>query len=134
LALALGAALFELRPAALVPALLWSSFSGAVLLPLFLLVQTLGQTKRSASILASVLVFPLMMLGGSFFPFEAMPSWMASIGSSTPNGLALVQFRELLAGESELSGLLRATGVLLLFATTCTSLTLYRARRRFQEA
>ena len=30
--------------------------------------------------------------GGSFFPFETMPDWMASFGQLTPNGWALVQF------------------------------------------
>ncbi len=134
LALALGAAVFELRPSRLVPALLWASFSGTVFLPLFLLVQTFGRTKRAAGILASVLVFPLMMIGGSFFPFEAMPGWMAGIGRSTPNGLALVQFRDVLTGTAEPAGLLRALAVLSLFAAVCGLLTLRRARSRFLEA
>ena len=134
LGLAVGAGVFELRPTRLLPALLWSSFSGAVFLPFFLLVQTLGSTKRAAGILASVLVFPLMMIGGSFFPFEAMPSWMANIGRSTPNGLALVQFRDVLSGTTELTALASDAGVLLLFAAGCLLLTVHRARRRFEGA
>jgi ABC-type multidrug transport system permease subunit len=43
-------------------------------------------------------VFPLIMIGGSFFPFEAMPPWMANIGRWTPNGLAVIQLKQLLFG------------------------------------
>jgi ABC-type multidrug transport system permease subunit len=39
------------------------------------------------------------MIGGSFFPFEAMPPWMAAIGAWTPNGLALLRLKALLFGE-----------------------------------
>jgi hypothetical protein len=31
-------------------------------------------------------LFPLLMAGGSFFPFEALPDWIAAIGRRTPNG------------------------------------------------
>ena len=49
--------------------------------------------------LSSVVVFPLMMLGGSFFPFEAMPGWMAAVGQWTQNGLAVARLKDLLYGE-----------------------------------
>jgi ABC-type multidrug transport system permease subunit len=46
-----------------------------------------------------MIIFPLMMLGGSFFPFESMPAWMAAVGRWTPNGLGVTQLKELLYGD-----------------------------------
>jgi len=43
-----------------------------------------------------VLIFPLMMIGGSFFPFEAMPDWMAAVGRLTPNGWALEHLKRII--------------------------------------
>lgn len=130
-AIGLGAALFDVAPGQLAPAWAWATLSGAMLLPLFLFVQTLGQNKRAAGILANVLVFPLMMIGGSFFPFEAMPDWMSAVGRLTPNGLAVTHFKAILTGQLDLprlfmdGGLLVAAGVVLFF------LTCRRARLRF---
>lgn len=134
LSLALGAAVFGVAPAMLAPALVWSTLAGAVLLPMFLFVQTLGQTKRAAGILANVLVFPLMMVGGSFFPFEAMPGWMANVGRMTPNGLAVTRFKEILGGELDLAGLALDAALLLAMGAVFFFLTLRRARGRFLAA
>ena len=51
------------------------------------------------------LMFPLMMVGGSFFPFEAMPAGMAFVGRMTPNGWALEQLKRILLGKVEISSL-----------------------------
>jgi ABC-type multidrug transport system permease subunit len=48
----------------------------------------------------NLLVFPLAMLGGCFFPFEVLPEWLARIGKWTPNGLAVVQFKDVLLGSA----------------------------------
>jgi len=39
------------------------------------------------------------MLGGSFFPFEAMPGGLARVGRLTPNGWALTVFKQILDGS-----------------------------------
>ena len=44
-------------------------------------------------------MMPLLMIGGSFFPFDMMPESLAQIGRFTPNGWAL----------TELIGILRDT-------------------------
>jgi ABC-type uncharacterized transport system permease subunit len=49
-----------------------------------------------------------MMIGGSFFPFEAMPAWMAAIGQWTPNGLAVLRLKDLLYGAPSTAALLVA--------------------------
>jgi ABC-type multidrug transport system permease subunit len=41
-------------------------------------------------------LFPLMMIGGNFFPLEAMPDWMARIGRFTPNGWSMQQLKSIL--------------------------------------
>jgi ABC-type multidrug transport system permease subunit len=80
-------------------ATMWCAFAGATLIALMTLLQTLAGSQRGAEMLATLVVLPLMMLGGSFFPFEAMPAWMAAIGQWTPNGLAVVRLKELLYGH-----------------------------------
>jgi ABC-type multidrug transport system permease subunit len=51
------------------------------------------------------ITLPLMMIGGSFFPFEAMPSGMAFIGRLTPNGWALEQLKRVLLDTVELQSI-----------------------------
>ncbi len=67
-------------------ALAWSVTVGAMLTALMLLLQVFASSHRGASILTFAVVMPLMMIGGSMFPFEFMPHWMAAIGRLTPNG------------------------------------------------
>jgi ABC-type multidrug transport system permease subunit len=72
--------------------IIWLMLSGLVLFSLMLLICLLMPTEKSASVVTSAMVFPMMMLGGSFFPFEAMPVWMAGIGQYLPNGYMLQKF------------------------------------------
>ncbi|MCB9916020.1 MAG: ABC transporter permease [Planctomycetes bacterium] len=134
LSLVMGALAFGLAPGALAVGFFWLVLTGAALVPLFLFVQTFGSSKRSAGILANVLVFPLMMIGGSFFPFEVMPDWMASLGRRTPNGLAVVRFKELLVGSADLAALANDGALLAAMAAALFFLTLRRTRRRFLAA
>ena len=70
----------------------WLILSGLVLFSLMLFICLLMPNKKAASVVTSAMVFPMMMLGGSFFPFEAMPVWMAGIGQYLPNGYMLQKF------------------------------------------
>jgi ABC-type Na+ efflux pump permease subunit len=83
-------------------ALPWCVFGGTVLLALFLVPQVAASSQRGANMLTTVLVFPLIMIGGSFFPFEAMPEWMAAAGRWTPNGQAVARLKDLLNGTASL--------------------------------
>ena len=74
-------------------ALLWSILSGTVLTTMMIVIQVHVPSQKAGNIVTTALIFPLMMVGGSFFPFEAMPAWMASIGRLTPNGWALEQLK-----------------------------------------
>jgi ABC-type multidrug transport system permease subunit len=103
-ALSIGYAYFSLYPATLPFAVLWSTMSGVMLLSLLLLLQLFASSQRAGSILNMALIFPLMMLGGSFFPFEAMPSWMAAVGKFTPNGWALEHLKDILLRRTDIAG------------------------------
>jgi ABC-type multidrug transport system permease subunit len=87
-------------PVASVPmATLWVVLSGTVFYLLLITIALHAPNQRSANVVGNMVVFPLSMIGGSFFPFEMMPGWMASIGRWTPNGWALTEFKALVTGS-----------------------------------
>jgi ABC-type multidrug transport system permease subunit len=132
-AAALLFAVLALRlPAATVPlALLWGVFVGAVFLTLMVLLQVLGSTPRGANMLITMVLLPLLMIGGNFFPFEAMPPWLAAIGRRTPNGWALAQLQAILAGTAQPGVLLAAFAALAAVGSLAFALSLRRMRRGF---
>jgi ABC-type multidrug transport system permease subunit len=73
-----------------------------------MLLQTFAGGQRGGEMLSNLVVMPLMMIGGSFFPFEAMPAWMAAVGQWTPNGLAVLRLKDLLYGAPSTAALLVA--------------------------
>ena len=79
----------------------WLAVVGVTLLAGFTLVQVLARSERAASVLVNAVTLPLAMLGGSFFPFEAMPDWMVALGRTTPNGWALLRLRAIVDGAPE---------------------------------
>ena len=81
--------------------------------------------------LSNLVLFPIVMLGGSFFPFEAMPEWMAAIGRWTPNGLALVRLKEIVAGQPDPGGLLASALAIGLPAAAAFALSVRRLRGGF---
>jgi len=102
---------------------LWLTGTGVMLLLLLMLLQLHASTARGGAVMATLIIFPLAMLGGSFFPFEAMPEAMAAVGRFTPNGWALEVLKGILRGDLLPGDLLRAWGILglvllLLFAWT----------------
>ena len=97
-ALLAGRFLFSVEVHHPLPAVIWMTLSGVVMLLLLTWIQMAASSQRAGGILTNVVFFPLLMLGGSFFPFEAMPEWLARIGRFTPNGWALARFKEILWG------------------------------------
>jgi ABC-type multidrug transport system permease subunit len=96
----------------LLAAAAWITFVGVIFYLLFLWVTVQAATQRAAGVLANLVIFPLAMLGGSFFPFEWMPRWMVAIGRFTPNGWALVQFKAILANSVDPARLMTAAALL----------------------
>jgi ABC-type multidrug transport system permease subunit len=102
-ALAAGAVVYDVAWWRVPGALAWCVFAGGALLALLTPLNMLASSQRAADMLASTIIFPLMMLGGSFFPFEAMPEWMAAVGHWTPNGLGVARLKDLLYGDVALA-------------------------------
>ncbi|MFT7670041.1 MAG: ABC-type multidrug transport system permease subunit [Planctomycetota bacterium] len=131
LGLVMGVLFFDLPTSNFIPGLLWGSFSGLVLLPFFMWLQVLGATQQAGNVLTTLLLFPLMMLGGSLFPFEAMPSWMVNVGKWTPNGKAMAELKVILASQVETGALLEDILALSAFGLVMFFLTARRAAGRF---
>jgi ABC-2 type transport system permease protein len=84
----------------MVAAAAWAALSGTLFYLLLLPLAVYSSGQRGADVRGNLLVFPLAMLGGCFFPFEVLPEWLARIGKWTPNGLAVVQFKDVLLGSA----------------------------------
>lgn len=83
----------------------WAAGGVALWVPLSWLQMTCG-SRRGGAVIGNLLMFPLLMLGGSFFPFEAMPAWMERAGRWTPNGWILQELKPVMLGDQGLLGLL----------------------------
>ena len=128
---AVGVLLLELPLLQAPLAVLWTTFAGCAMLVCFVLLQSLASGQRAGDMLSNLVLFPIMMLGGSFFPFEMMPEWMAAIGRWTPNGAALVRLDEILGGQPDLSALLVAALSIGLPAALAFALSVRRLRGPF---
>ena len=122
---------FDIPISATPAALVWATFVGTALLALFFLLQFFASSRRGANVLTSAVIFPLMMLGGSFFPFEAMPDWMVAVGRWTPNGMGLVVMKEILRQELTAGSLVVPTLTLSLMAIAAVLISERLLRRRF---
>lgn len=109
-------------------AVLWLAFSGTLFYLLLLLLSLQASTQRGANVTANLVIFPLMMAGGSFFPFEAMPAWMARIGGFTPNGWAVMRFKEIVDGANRPITLFSAALVLAVAGAVAFLLILRKLR------
>ncbi len=65
---------------------LWTSVAGVGLFGWFAALQMLFANERAADLTTSILLLPLLMVGGSFFPLATLPGWIATIGRLSPNG------------------------------------------------
>ncbi len=124
-----GVFIFDVSGRYALLAILWGGLAGSCMHAIFMLLQALASSERAGSILTSLVAFPLMLAGGTFFPFEAMPDFLATIGRLTPNGWALEQYKAILAGALDLPAFLLTLGGLLLVGGLCLALTARRVRR-----
>jgi ABC-type Na+ efflux pump permease subunit len=130
-AVVIGVVAFDI-PAVRAPAsIAWATFAGTALLCYLLFLQMLGSSQRGANMLTTMFVFPMMMIGGSFFPFEIMPPWMAAVGRWTPNGQAVTQVKALMFGQPDAAALLVAALVIGGLALAAFLGCLGRLRGRF---
>ena len=133
-ALAVGTWLYDLPWASYPAALLWLVLVAGLLIALFSLVQLVATSRRGASLILNVIVFPMMMLGGSFFPPEGMPDWLAAIGRWTPNGYGLHILKMLQAGAPDSGTVLISFAVFAALTATALWLAAVRLRSSFAGA
>lgn len=132
-ALSIGAAYFGI-PAHVVPlAALWAGFSGAVLLTGMVAIQVHAPSQRAGNILSMAIIFPLMMMGGSFFPFEAMPGWMVAVGTRTPNGWSLQQLKDIMQQQTEPTALATAFAASVALMVVLFAINMRRLRTTFVQ-
>ena len=134
LALGVGAVAFDVPPIRLPIALLWCVFAGAALFCYFVVLQLFATSERAGTLLTTIIMFPLLMIGGSFFPFETMPDWMAAVGKWTPNGLAVARLKEILVGEITARSLVMAIVCVGAPAALAFLVAVHRLRGRFTVA
>ena len=130
-ALAAGALWFDIAWSRVPGALAWCVFAGGALWALLTLLNMFASSQRGADLLSSTIIFPLMMLGGSFVPFETMPPWMAAVGQWTPNGLGVARLKDLLYGDAAPLPLAVAVLGIGLPAAAAFLLAARRLRRKF---
>jgi ABC-2 type transport system permease protein len=82
-------------------AALWVLCAGLPLYLLQVLVNLYASSERAGNVITTLVISILGMVGGTYFPFEMMPGWLAAIGRLTPNGWAIVQLKTLLTGAPE---------------------------------
>jgi ABC-2 type transport system permease protein len=134
LVLAAGMIYLNMPLARLPLALVWAAFSGVSFLLVFVLIQLHATSQRAGTVLTNSVVMPLLFIGGSFFPFEAMPDWMAAIGRWTPNGWALEHLKDILFGRAVAGSLSVAFIALLALAALLFLLSERRMRRVFARS
>lgn len=101
LGLLLGVVAFDIPLGAVPLALGWCALAGASLFTLFTFLTTLASSRRGANLVGNLVLFPMIMLGGSFFPLSTMPSGMAALGSWTPNGRAVTGLTSILGDGAD---------------------------------
>jgi ABC-type Na+ efflux pump permease subunit len=133
-AVCVTALLFDVAVTRLPLSLAWCVYGGTALLVYFLLVQMYATSQRGGYVLTTVLVFPLIMLGGSIVPFEAMPGWMAEAGRWTPNGQAVLRLKQMLFGTPEWPSLVKSVAAIGLPALAGFVLAVRRLEGGFARA
>jgi len=114
-----------------VPSLLWVSFGGVGLFAWFAALQMMFPNNRAANLVTTILLFPLMMAGGSFFPLAALPEWIAGIGRLSPNGFIVDRLSGELGAASAWSIDARSWLTLLSITLSGLAISTWRLRSGF---
>jgi ABC-type Na+ efflux pump permease subunit len=122
---------FDIPMRACALAVAWSGCAGVVVYCALLVAQLLLASERSASTVAGIIMVPLAMLGGSFFPLEAMPENFERIARHTPNGWILVTLRSILSAPVARPELAQDFAVLLAAGALLFGLAVRSLNRRF---
>lgn len=111
--------------------LIWIAVSGIALFAWFGALQMLFSNQKTASVFSMMLVFPLLMAGGSFFPMAVMPGWIAAIGRVAPNGFMAHSLTLEITAPAPWSIPLSSWATVILAATVGLSICAWRLRTGF---
>ena len=111
--------------------LAWVSLGGVGLFAWFSALQMLFPNNRAANLVTTILLFPLMMAGGSFFPLAALPDWIAAMGRLSPNGFVVDRLSDELTAASAWSIDARSWLTMLAVAVSGLVLSTWRLRSGF---
>jgi ABC-type Na+ efflux pump permease subunit len=112
----------------------WAAATGSFFYLLLATVQLHATSQRAANVLLSSVLMPLMFVGGSFFPSESMPAWMAALGQYTPNGWALERLKDLLLDRASGKALLWGLGASMVIGCALFVVARRRLERHFARA
>ena len=115
----------------LLPSMLFVLTAGVGFFAWFAALQMLFSTQKGASLLTTILLFPLMMMGGSFFPLDALPDWLASIGRMSPNGFVADRFTTELTSATAWTYDLKSWGIVLAITVSGLALSSWRLKTGF---
>ena len=122
-------------PLANIPlAILWAALSGIFMLFFFTTLQMMASSQRGGNMMTSAFLFPLVMIGGAFFPFEAMPDWMAAVGQYTPNGWALQRLKQIILQDFQIGSLLGGFLLMGVVVSAAFLVIAWRLRRGFAQS
>lgn len=112
-------------------ALAWSACASVTVYCGLMVAQLLLASERTASTVGGMTMVPLAMLGGSFFPLEAMPESFERFARYTPNGWMLVTLKSILTTRVPVPELLRDFAILLAAGALLFLLAAHLLSRRF---
>ncbi|NDR58670.1 ABC transporter permease [Aliiruegeria sabulilitoris] len=115
----------------LVPSLLWLALAGLLLHALAGCIQVMAPSRKAGALFSTLVFYPLMLVGGSFFPFESMPDFLAVIGRLTPNGMMLEPLKGALIGTGQPIDFLLPALAALAGIAALTALTAWRLAAAF---
>ena len=88
------------------PLMLLCVLLGAVMfLGLGFTISGVAKTVESVSALANLIVFPMLFLGGTFFPITGMPGWLQAIAKFLPLSFFSTALREVMTKNASLGAI-----------------------------
>ena len=113
--------------------MLWLSIAAVGLFAWFAALQMLFPSQKAASLITLIVLFPLMMMGGSFFPFEALPDWLADIGRLSPNGFVVDRLTSELVSVGNWTYDAKSWAILVAMAATGLAICSWRLQSGFAK-
>ena len=89
-------------------------------------ISGIAKTVESIPALANLIVFPMLFLGGTFFPISGMPDWLQSIAKFLPLSFFSTSLREVMTKDASFGAIkydllgMVVWGVVLIVAATYT--------------